>query len=202
MPIAAFICPMVGTGTRADPRRAKYQRGAPADGIVRSGQIRFGHADDAILVIEAPQAYLDTIAADPECRLIADASTINNPLTAPQVNAIQTFLENRGVPADWLAPGETRRQALRGLAGMFLFSQRMEGRYGASWKQKLVQHGVNLSTPWQALPVVLQNELVETATSFGWTGVVPQPATTLRAILRAMGNRFQGQRVFIAGFEL
>lgn len=198
MPIAAFIVPRVQV--TANLWRAKYQSGDPS--IVRAGQLRFGSAEDAILLIEASQAYLDTIAADPECALVATEGNINDSLTAPQVSNIQAFLEARGVPADWLTAGETRRLALRGAAGMFLFSQRMEGRYGTSWKQKLVEHGVTLSSEWQSLPAAFQTEMLDTAASFNWQVSTPQPTTTLRAILRAMGNLFQGQRIVIAGFDL
>ena len=208
MTIKAFIAPMVGTGTRADPRRAKWQSGDPS--ILRGGQIRFGRTEDCILLIETadtPQgdAYMAQIDADSECTPVADATNINDALTAPQVTAIQGFLEARGVPADWLNAGETRRQALRGVAGMFLFSQRMEGRFGTSWKQKLVEHGVSLASEWQNLPAQFQTELVEAAQSFGWMDVTlasVAPTTTLRQILRAMGNRFQTMPMYIANFQL
>jgi len=104
--------------------------------------------------------------------------------------------------ADWLAAGETRRQALRGIAGMFLFSQRMEGRYGVSWQQALAAQGVTLASEWQNLPAQFQTELLDTAVSFGWTVATPQPAVPLRAILRSMGNRFQATPISIAGFDL
>jgi hypothetical protein len=201
MPVAAFICPMIGTGTRADPYRAKYQHGDPS--IVRAGQIRFGHTEDAVLLIEASQAYLDTISADPECAPVATAANINDQLTAQQVTNIQNFLEARGIPADWLTAGETRRQAIRGLCGMFLFSHRMEGLYGRSWKQKLVDHGVTLASQWQNLPGAFQQELIDTAHSWGWTDITgAQPTTTLRTILKAMGNRHQMTPIFIANFEV
>lgn len=200
MPVNFFICPMIGDGTRIDPRRGKYQRGV---GVIRAGQLRFGRTEDAIVMIEADQAYLDTVAADPECQLICDESNIDTPLTAPQVTAIQNFLEARGVPADWLQVGETRRQTIRGIAGMFLFSQRMEGRYGMSWKQKAVAHGVTLASEWQVLPVGFQTELVESAQSFGWTDITgAAPTTTLRQILKSMGNRFQNTPIFICSVEI
>lgn len=208
MPVAAFLVPMVGTGTHADPFRGKYQRGATT--LVRVAILRNGgNTHEALLLIEAEQAWLDTIDADPDCRLLATAANIDDPLTALQVSNIQTFLEGRQIPADWLVAGETRRQAMRGLSGMFMFSQRMRGAFGADWKQKLVAHGVTLATEWQALPVQFQTELLETAASMhaagfpGWGDVqAPAPTVTLRAILRSMGNRFQNHHIELAGFVL
>lgn len=208
MPVAAFLVPMIGSGAFTDPFRGKYGRGDPS--IVRVAILRNGgNAHEAMMLIEAAQAWLDTIAADPDCQLLATAANIDDQLTALQVSNIQTFLEGRQIPADWLVAGETRRQALRGLAGMFMFSQRMRGAFGADWKQKLVAHGVTLATEWQALPVQFQNELLATAASLhaagfpGWGDVeAPAPTVTLRAILRSMGNRFQGHRIELAGFVL
>ena len=164
--------------------------------------MNFGAGEDCIMFINASQSYLDTIAADPECRLIATPANIDNALTAGQVSAIQTFLEGLGVPADWLTAGETRRQALRGIAGMFMFSQRMEGRFGISWKRKLVGHGVTLATQWSALPTAFQIELLDVAASYGWFNVTPTDTMTLRQILRAMGNRLQSVPIQISGFTL
>lgn len=200
MPISLFLVPMVQFGANPNAKHAKYDSGDPS--IVRSGSIRFGASDDALLMVDAGQAYLDAIAADVDCRLLATPATIDDPLTAPQVSAIQTFFEGRGIPMDWLAAGETRREALRGIAGMFLFSQRMEGSYGVSWKQKLAQQSVTLATQWQNLPAQFQQDLLDTAATLGWSVQTPQPTTTLRAILRAMGNRFQGTTIVIGGMDL
>lgn len=202
MPIAAFVCPTrgAGSGTRTDVFRPKFARGDVS--IVRVGVLRFGRTDDCIMLIEASQTYLNTIAADPDHQLIATQANIDSALTAGQVSAIQSFLEARGIPADWLVAGETRRQALRGLAGMFLFSQRMEGQYGQSWKQRLVQHGVTLNSEWQTLPLALQVELLTTGATLGYSGGSPSPTTTLRQILKAMGNLFQSKPIEIAGFVL
>jgi hypothetical protein len=208
MPIEFFICPQVGAGTKADPIRAKYQQGV---GVVRAGQLRFtrGAGAESIVMIEADQTYLDNVAADSECTRIADESNMDTPLTAPQVSNIQNFLEARGIPADWLQVGETRRQAIRGVAGMFLFSQRMTGHLGQGWKARLVTHGVTLATEWQALPAQFRTELVEVwntlAVMLHLSQIVEadvSPTLTMRQVLKAMGNRLQNVPIFIGGVEI
>jgi len=201
MPVALFLCPMVGTGTREDPRRGKYQKGA---GVVRSGQLRFSRTDHAIVLIEAPQAYLDTVAADPECRLLATPQTIDTALTQGQVNQVKSFLEANGIPAQWLQAGETRRQALRGIAGMFLFAQRLEGRFGTGFRAKMAERGITLETQWQDFPQALKDEFIAVRDSFGWDAqrLGLTNTSTMREILKVCGDQFQGKRIEICGVVL
>ena len=190
---------MVGSGTREDPFRGKYQR----DGAVtRAGCLRFSRTDHAIVMIEAPQAYLDTVANDPECRLLATPATIDNALTQGQVNAVKSFLEANGIPGHWLAAGETRRQALRGIAGMFLFAQRLEGRFGTGLLAKAAQRGINLDSTWAEFPQALKDELLDVRDSFGWTNLSVTNTSTMREILKVCGDQFQGTPMFIAGVQI
>jgi len=201
MAIALFLCPIVGTGTREDPKRGKYMRGV---GVIRAGSLRFSRVDHALVMIEAPQSYLDTVAVDPECRLLATPQTIDTPLTQGQVNGIKSFLELNGIPAQWLQAGETRRQALRGIAGMFLFAQRLEGRFGTGFRAKMAERGITLETQWQDFPQVLKDEFIVVRDLFGWDAqrLGLTNTSTMREILKVCGDQFQSARIEICGVVL
>jgi len=155
-------------------------------------------------MIDAPQAYLDAVAADSECRLLATPQTIDNALTQGQVNQVKSFLEANGIPAQWLQAGETRRQALRGIAGMFLFAQRLEGRFGTGFRAKMAERGITLGTQWQDFPRALKDEFVAVRDSFGWDAqrLGLTNTSTMREILKVCGDQFQGTPMFIAGVQL
>ncbi len=60
MPVSLFLVPIVGAGTRSDPRRGKYSF-VPGT-VVRRGIIPYSH-DHALGLIEAPAAYLADVAS-------------------------------------------------------------------------------------------------------------------------------------------
>lgn len=202
MSIAVFLSPMIGTGTRADPFRAKYQRGDAS--IVRAGSIRFSRIDQALLLMDAAQSYLDTINADTGCIQLATPANIDNAITGPQRNAIETFLENNGIPGGWVATGNPRRQVLRGIAGMFLFAQRMEGRFGVGLKAKMVERGITLETQWKDFPQVLKDEFNEVRDDHKWSAATLglSNTSTMREILLACGGQFQSVPITLAGLVI
>ena len=199
MSIALFLCPMIGTGTLTDPYRAKHTRGAD-----RAGTLRFSRMDDALVLLDAPQAYLDSVAADPECVLLATTANADTAITVQQRNGIRTFLEKRGIPAQWVNDGDTRRQVLRGIAGMFLFAQRLEGRFGVGFRAKMAERGITLDTPWSDFPQALKDEFIAVRDSFGWDAqrLGLTNTSTMREILKVCGDQFQQERIIIAGIEI
>ena len=87
---------------------------------------------------------------------------------------------------------------------MFLFSQRLEGRFGEGWRARAVARGITLDSTWQQFPAALQNEFIEIRDDHGWTntdlGVTN--TSTLREILRAVSDRFEATPILFAGLEV
>lgn len=190
MAVELFLLPMVATGR---PRgEGMYQAKYTDDPqVIRHGTIKLGKLDQAVVMIEAPQTYLDFVQSQPDALLLATSQTIDNTINVNQRNAIRNWLENRGIPGLWVQTGETRRQVIRGVIGMFLISQRLRGRFGEDFKQRAVRYGVNLETTWADLPQALKDELLGVAADFG----IPNPGLTnaspLRDVLKALGDGMQ-----------
>ena len=191
---------MVGVGTKVDPYRAKYTDD-PA--VIAAGSIRYSNVDHAVALIDAPQVYLDFVAAQPDATLLATNANLDQVLTAGQANAAQTIFESAGIPANFINAGDTRRQAIRGVIGMFLFSQRLEGRFGVGFKAKAAEHGVTLSSTWSSFPQALQDVFIEIRDTF-WPGnnLGITGASTLRQILVAVSQAWGSHQFVIAGVSI
>lgn len=201
MAIEIFLAPLVGAGTLTDPIRPKYSDDPQ---VVRSGSIRYSKDSNCICLYEAPQPYLNSIASQPDATRLASASNIDQTLNANQANTAKVIFEAAFIPGQFINAGDTRRQVIRGVVGMFLFSQRMEGRFGEGWQAKAVARGVTLDSPWSTFPQVLKDELIAVRDSFGWTnaelGVTN--TSTMREILQAISAQFENKPIFLAGVEI
>jgi len=201
MTIELFLVPMVGVGTEADPIRGKYTE---APEVISSGTLRYSRIDHAVAMINATQVYLDIAAADPDVTRIATASNIDDVLTIAQANNIKAILEGLFIPNQFVNGGDTRRQVIRGIIGMFLFSQRMEGRFGEGWKAKAQARGVTLDSTWQSFPQALKDEFIDVRDSFGWTtqGLGVTNTSTLRQILKSISDQFEQTPFFICNVSI
>ncbi len=201
MPVNLFLLPMTGTGTRADPWRGKYSKHPQ---VTRRSNIRYSNQDDAIVLIQAPQAYLDSVAAEPDATLLATQDNIDEQLTVGQANAAKIIFEDAFIPDLFINAGDTRREVIRGVVGMFLFSQRMEGIFGEGWKAKAKNAGMTMDSTWQDFPQVLQSGLITVRDDWGWTNaeVGVTNTSTAREILKAISDQFESTRITMSRFEI
>lgn len=200
-----FVVPMIGTGTRADPVRGRYTQdefggafGTPS----AAGTIRYSRQDDAVVMIDAPQAYLDQVAAQADALRIATARNLDQPITAPQATAAKAFLEARGIPQQMVNVGDTRREVLRRVVGMFFFSQRMEGRFGEGFKKRATDRGISLDSAWNTFPAALQNEFIAIRDDHGWGNLGLTATSTLREILQAVSQQYAVLPIYICGLRI
>jgi len=187
MPRELFIVPMVTTGEMLGGKYTFDQFSGVFGIPVMAGTLRYSRTDIAIAMIDAPQAYLDEVAAQSDTTRIATEVNIDSVLTGAQVTAIRLVLEANFIPQQFANVGDTRREVIRTIIGMFLFSQRMEGRFGIGWKAKAQARGISLDSTWQDFPQALKNEFIDVRDDHGWTnadlGVTN--LSTLREILKA-----------------
>ena len=199
-----FLVPMVDslswTGAPGH-KRAKYTDDAA---VVSQGTIRYSRTSNGIVMIQASQAYLNNVAAQPDATSLATASNIDNVLTANQANAAKVIFEDTFIPGQFINAGDTRREVIRGVVGMFLFSQRMEGRFGEGWVERAKNRGVTLNTVWSDFPAALKDEFRDIRDDHGWTnaqlGVTA--SSTMRVILRSVSDRFEQTPIIFAGYEV
>jgi len=211
VPLRVFLVPMIGTGTREDPHRAKYGRDPV---VVRAGAVRISRQDEAVLLIDAPQAYLDQVEAQPDVMVITTPANIDLSLTQGQVDAIKAALEARQIPAHWLNAGDTRRTVIRMVCHMAFLNQRLEGIFLRPFHEQIhawllgggmvgiggvtapptnqqelrAQGQLLMALTFAELPTGVQQFLIDVRDRQGWTnqelGMTAQ--STVREILRAM----------------
>jgi hypothetical protein len=199
MAVELFLLPMEGAGTAEDPIRAKYVIDPQ---IIRQGTIRLSRVDHAVVMIEATQAYLDFVRSQADAISLATAQTIDSTINGGQRNTVRNWLENRGIPALWIQIGETRRQVIRGLIGMFLISQRLEGKFGEGFRQRATRYGITLATQWSNLPTAAQDELLDVAREFGIENPGLTATSPLRDVLKVLGDGMQNRRFMLCGIEV
>ncbi len=180
-------------------RHGKYTHTA---GVIKTGCIRYGRTDDAVVLIQAAQFILNTIKANTDVTVLATQSNIDSALNASQANAAKLIFEDAFIPNIFINSGDTRREVLRAVVGSFLFSQRMEGLFGESWKRKAQNAGVTLNSQWQDFPQALKDALITVRDDFGWTNLGITNTSTLRDILKVVSDQFSTAPFFIAGIEI
>jgi hypothetical protein len=201
--IELFLIPMIVVGTNrfGQPHKApKYIHDDP--NVIGYSAVRYSRVSEAIVAVEADQTTLNALAGESDVFRMADDSTIDNTINNGQRNSIRNFLEARDIPAQWVNTGDTRREIIRGLAGIFLFAQRVEGRTGEGLKESFQQAGISLDSTWSSLPQSAKDILTETADSFGWTNPGFTGSTTIREILIFMSQQFEGTPISIGGYDL
>lgn len=199
MALQLFLVPMEGSGTHADPWRAKYVNDA---NVTASGSIRSAKRDECVVLIQAPQAYLDSVAAQADTITVATPGNIDNALNQAQVDAVRNWLEARSIPGDIVNVGDTRRQAIRAICRMFFFCQRCEGMFGQGFKQLAVANGITLSTQFQDFPQAVKNAFIAVRDAHGWDNLGLTTSSTLREILVAVAGQFQGIEIVIGGVSI
>lgn len=196
MPREIFLVPMELQG---NTYRGKYTND-PA--VVASGTIRYSLVDSAVVMIDSTQTYLDSVDAQADATRLATEANIDNTLTNGQVTAAKTLFENNGIPAGFINIGDTRREVIRAVCGLFLFSQRMEGRFGTGFWQRAQELGITLATQFVDFPQAVKDEFIAVRDDHGWGNLGLTNQSTLRQILTAVSQQFESEPITIGGFDI
>lgn len=200
MAVELFLIPMEDTGSRIARYRPKYVTNAA---VVACGAIRSSRVDgEAVTMINAPQTYLNTVAGQADVLRLATADNIDNTLTNNQANVAKAFFEGRGIPGEFINQGDTRRHAIREVCGLFLFCQRMEGRFGYGFKQRAIEQGITFATQFQNMPQAVRDEFLAIRDDHGWGNLGLTNTSTLRQIMIAITAQFATRPIFIGGVEI
>lgn len=217
-----FLVPIVGDGlTRATSRKPKYVDDAAVTGW---GALRFSHVDDAILMLDATQTYLNSVAGQTDTTRICTEAQLDNNLSAAQRTAAQNALEARSIPAQWITNPITFRQVIRTAGHIGFVNLRLGGTFAKSFHDRIhtwlangglrnvsgfedqpipttpeefgAQGKILLGLTYSQLPNGVQNYLLEIRDRQGWTNqeLGLNASSTVKQILRAMGNQGVGIR--------
>lgn len=168
-----YLVPIIGAGTRLDPRRPKYITELGVDWAICD------FIDNAVAWASTSPAQETAIVANADARLIPP---LDNTVA---VNATKQALEDLSMPAQWVTAGMTYRTVLRVTVGMAQLLQRASAILGSQ-----ISPTGNLDRTIGSLPVATRNAISQACDQLGIdrTGIVG--STTVREALRIFGEQF------------
>jgi len=203
MPREVFLLPTIITDPATDKFKGKWRaKYVDATGIVGHACLCCSRNDWRLVMVEGPQAVLDAIAANTDATRLATEANLNSPVTVSQANVGKVIFEGMGIPHTFFMAGDTRKQILRKIGGYFMFSRRMEGKFGSGWKARAVGHGVTLDSTWNTFPQVLKDELVAIRDDKGWGNLGITGSSTTREILHLISAKYSGVDMNLNGVTI
>jgi hypothetical protein len=193
---AFFWLPMLLQGPPAHQVwRPKYTVN-PA--IEAQGSIRYSRDSVAVTMIQAPQAYIDTVSAEPDALFFTDNINILDNIGGQASVAVRNALEAVNVPGTWVSANDSWRETIRIIAGMFYFTQRHEGLNDSGFFADLDAAGFGLNTQWQNLSQAFRDTISANIADHGWPDV-PANNSQVRTILRDFADKYETWPVIIGG---
>ena len=193
MAFRLYLVPIVGTGTKDDPRRPKYFAGAPVVGDWSGMDYGF----EPVMVVGADLSPSEDNYVVGQGDVTALPFDLAPTLTSGQVTAVHNVLETLNLPAGWVTTSLSWLAIVRTVLGMFSFLQRFGQLYAAQNgvpPPSIFAGGVTLNTTFGSLPLAVRTALLATADSFGIPTTGLTGSTTIRVILKNMADMFQNQQ--------
>jgi len=200
MTFRLYIVPVIGNGTRQDPRRPKYF----ADGSL-AGQYPIAAVDygfEPWMVVGADMSTSDDnfVVSQPDAFALPFDLSTN--LTSQQVTNVQNKLEAINVPAGWVDTSDTWLIVVRIVLGLFEFIGRYSAIYAnatGSIAPSIFIAGRTLNSTFGSLPQAVQDAMIATAQSYNISTAGLTANTTLRVILKALADNFQDHQYNFSG---
>lgn len=165
-------------------------------------RVKYSRGSVSMVAVDAPQAFLNSVANEPDVNVIATASNIDTQINATQRNNIRSIVEDLQIPAQWVNVGDTRRQLARGLANIFLFANRVEGITGNGLRESFQNAGVNLNSQWSDLPQGVKNMFQSVADTDNVDTSSVTAATTVRQIMATFSAKWESTPIQLLGINI
>lgn len=191
-----YVVPVIGSGSsHLDARRPKYFSDF-AGGSLPYGSMDFGLEPVMLVAADISTDQHATISVNPD--VIVIPADIDQRISSVALEIVQLALENMNIPAGWVTTSHTYRSVLRVVVGIFQFMQ----RYQANGGSRLFGGAVILGTQFNQLSAVVRNRMIQTANDLNYDTSSLSASSTLRAILKALGDQWGNKTIIIGGFSL
>jgi hypothetical protein len=189
-----YLTPIIGDGTPTDKRRPEFV----SDLGVSWRMLHFGRQPVGLVAADVSGAQDTTLIGSSGVTKIPDA--LDGTIGAGALVTVQNILENWNIPGTWLVAGTTYRELVRIVRGVFFIIQRYASV--ANNLNAILSGGVSLSTQFQDLPLGVRQNLQAAAVDLnidtsGFTG-----ASTLRQILKGVGDQYAATPFQLGGIEI
>jgi hypothetical protein len=140
------------------------------------------------------------VRALPACAVgDAQCGALDAHLSAGAVTQIQSYLEARNIPADWVTTAYSWRQVVRVVAQFFQFAQRYENISGSA---RLFPAGVTLADTVGQMDATTRGFWQQTAASLGYSFEGVTSASTVRYALKTLGQQWGARPIYLGGLTL
>ena len=197
MAFRLYLVPIVGVGTKADPRRPKYF----ADGSLASNPSWSGmdYGIEKWMMVAADLSTADDLFVTGQADGFALPFDLSQPMTAQQVTNVQNKLEAINLPAGWIDTTFTWQSMLRIVLGILSFMQRFSALNG---NVSLFTGGVTLGTKINQLPAGVVTNLQQAAADMKLSTANITGNTTIRAALKDFGTQLNGRPYSLNGMVI
>ena len=184
-------------GTIRGPKYFKW-RGNPTGIDCPWSMIDYGMIDLAFVsadttIADHQQIFdaADTLSVDPRN---GNQRNLNATAAQGEIDALTAYLDTAAhfVPMGWATVTDTRRAILRGVCGIFMFVQRVTTEAGSP----PTEWGITLATTWAELTDQQRAWMRQAALTLGFPTNDPPAGTTMRQVLRFMGNNWGSRPIY------
>jgi hypothetical protein len=188
-----YLMPIIGTGTRQDPLRAKYISDV---GITDWAMMDYGLLPVCIAVADVTSQQHSDLIANADVHAVP--LNLDAAIGPGAVTTVRALLEGLAIPGNWVQASDTWRTILRTAAGLFQFAQRLHAEFGIT----VLGSGATLDTTWAELPQGAKDILLTTAQMLGIDTSAATGSTTLRQIYKAFADAWGAEPFFFGDFVL
>lgn len=171
-----YIVPKIGSGTFADPFRAKYIR----DLAIPYSAMDYGLENTFLAAVNVTAAQNTSLSSNLD--VIAIPQNIDATIGLTALGTVQSKLEDLHVPSEWVTTSNTYRDVIRAVGKLFQFMQRFHARQ----LRTFFESGITLDTRMNELTANQRTALADTSDSFGLDRSAITNTTTVRQALRIL----------------
>jgi hypothetical protein len=160
--------------------------------------VDFGFQDVGLVAADVSDPQDTTLQGEVGVTKIPD--NLDSTVTAGALTTVQNALENRNIPGSWIIVGTTYRELVRIVIGIFSIIQRYA--FIANSINKLMTGAVSLNTQFQDLPLQVRQDLQTTALEMGLSISGFTGTSTLRQILKGVGDQLINRGYQMGGIAI
>lgn len=176
-----YVVPIVGTGNGLkDGNRPKYFDGRKYQALF------FGQQRIALVAADVSDEMDTALQSNTDVVRLPD--NLDQQIGAA-LATVQSRLESRNIPADWITGTTTYRTVLKTVIGIFTFMNRFPIITG-DLSTFIDNNKVTLNTTWSQLPLLAQQRLAAVAKSMNLDTSSVTGATTLRQLLKGVSDQW------------
>lgn len=198
MTLNLYVMPIIGTATRSDPRRPKYDSTILNAGFSYTAY-DYGNEPWCLVGVQNIDAATDS-SLDANADVIGLTTSLDTQVGGAR-STVQTKLEAVNMPGTWVQTTNTWRDVVLFIGAACQFAQRFQGMVtGNRW----FTGGVTLDSTFNSLPAGVRSALSSAATSFGFDTSGITGTSTLRQIIQAAAQQYVslGLPLIMAGVSL